>query len=124
IPKARRTISVSSSSSSSAASTASTTSSSSTGQPSSPGSATMEPDTSSLPLPPTTVTVFVHSGCVCGPYLSPHKVQQLPAQFGPGAMDRVLKDILQACVDCAVQKKAVLAFLKPNQEKESSGSGE
>ncbi|XP_070567910.1 polycomb protein SCMH1-like isoform X2 [Ptychodera flava] len=121
LPKIKRTTSVSSSSSS-AGSTSS--SSSNSAQPPSPGSANMEPDTSSLPVlispPPTPVTVFVHSSCVCGPYLSPHKVRQLPVQFGPGTMEKVLKDIVQACVDCAVQKKAVLAFLKPNQEKDGT----
>ncbi|XP_077977165.1 polycomb protein SCMH1-like [Glandiceps talaboti] len=122
LPKIKRTVSVSSSSSSSG-STSSTSSSSV--QPPSPGSANMEPDTSSLPVhipipqpQPTTVTVFVHSSCVCGPYLSPHKVRQLPVQFGPATMEKVLKDIVQDCVDCAVQKKAVLAFLKPNHEKD------
>lgn len=60
------------------------------------------------------VCVYVNKHGDCGPFLDPKKVQQLPDHFGPGPVNVVLRRIVQACVDGAIQAKAVLLFLKPD----------
>ncbi|KAH3729477.1 hypothetical protein DPMN_055449 [Dreissena polymorpha] len=64
-----------------------------------------EPDTSS-PSPPT-VCVFINHGCNCGPYLHQQRVLQLPSQYGPGVINRVLYDVLKGCMECAFTEKVV-----------------
>ena len=60
----------------------------------------------------TAVSLFINNTCVCGPYLSPHKVLQMPALIGPAPIDKVMTDTLQLCVKSAVQQKAIFTFLK------------
>lgn len=73
----------------------------------------VEPDTSSLPsLVEPVVLVHLNSSCVSGPYLSPHKLWQMPCQVGPTSLSSALREILQLCVDCAVQQRLVLTFLE------------
>lgn len=64
-----------------------------------------EPDTSS-PTPPA-VCVYINHGCNCGPYLNQQKVLQLPSQYGPGVISRVMYDVLKGCVECAYTEKVV-----------------
>ncbi|KAI5133205.1 sex comb on midleg-like protein 2 [Manis pentadactyla] len=62
----------------------------------------------------STVCVYVNKRGNCGPHLDPNKIQQLPNHFGPGPVNVVLRRIVQACVDCAIQSKTVFGFLKPD----------
>ncbi|XP_069126445.1 polycomb protein SCMH1-like [Argopecten irradians] len=64
-----------------------------------------EPDTSS---PSTaTVCVYVNHNCNCGVYLQSRKISQLRSQFGPGTMVKVLREVVQTCIDSAVHEKQV-----------------
>lgn len=72
--------------------------------------------TTQKPTVPT-VTVFVNSQCWCGPYLDPHKVSQLPLQFGPGTVNRVLRDCIQSLVDSAVDQKQLCGMLRQGDGK-------
>lgn len=63
------------------------------------------------------VCVFVNHSCSCGPYLQPKKVAHLPLQFGPGSMNRVLREAVQAFVECAYQEHVVFNLLKPGEGK-------
>ncbi|XP_013401178.1 polycomb protein Scm isoform X2 [Lingula anatina] len=65
-----------------------------------------EPDTSS-PNNSTSVCVYVNQSCKCGPHLNSKKISQLPAYFGPGSIKRVLREAVQAVVDCANNEKTV-----------------
>lgn len=85
--------------------------------PRSPNVLVTEPDTSSIAKQTPTVCVFVNHGCTCGPYLNPRKVSQLPIQFGPGSMNRVLREAVQACIDCANSEKSVFNLLKQGDGK-------
>lgn len=58
------------------------------------------------------VCVYVNKHGNSGPHLDKKKVQQLPDHFGPGAVNVVLQQAVQACVDCAYQSKTVFGFLK------------
>lgn len=72
-----------------------------------------EPDTSTVAAKQNpTVCVFVNQQCSCGPYLDPSKIGQLPRQLGPGSMNRVLREAVQACVDCALSEKSVFGLLR------------
>ncbi|XP_052578281.1 sex comb on midleg-like protein 2 isoform X10 [Peromyscus californicus insignis] len=62
----------------------------------------------------STVCVYINKHGDCGPYLDPQKVQQLPDHFGPGPVNVILRRTVQACVDCAIDPKAVFLFLKPD----------
>nr|XP_042125005.1 sex comb on midleg-like protein 2 isoform X14 [Peromyscus maniculatus bairdii] len=62
----------------------------------------------------STVCVYINKLGDCGPYLDPQKVQQLPDHFGPGPVNVILRRTVQACVDCAIDAKAVFLFLKPD----------
>uniref|UniRef100_A0A1W7RA05 Polycomb protein SCMH1 n=1 Tax=Hadrurus spadix TaxID=141984 RepID=A0A1W7RA05_9SCOR len=86
-------------------------------QPRSPNVVVIEPDTSTLAKQTPTVCVFVNHGCTCGPYLNPRKVSQLPIQFGPGSMNRVLREAIQACIDCSNSEKSVFSLLKQGDGK-------
>ncbi|CAC5396827.1 SCMH1 [Mytilus coruscus] len=74
-----------------------------------------EPDTSSPSL--TTVCVFVNHNCSCGGYLHPRKVSQLPSQYGPGAIAKVMREVAQACIDCALQEKQVYNMMREGSGK-------
>lgn len=71
-----------------------------------------EPDTSSIAKHSPVVCVHVNHNCTCGPYLSASKVLQLPSQFGPGSMNRILREAVQACVDSALNEKNVFHLLR------------
>ncbi|XP_071501256.1 polycomb protein SCMH1-like [Diadema antillarum] len=91
----------------------SSSTSSSQMSPGSTPSTKVEPDTSSLPsVVEPVVLVHLNSSCVSGPYLSPHKLWQMPIQVGPTSVSSALREILQLCVDCAVQQRLVLTFLE------------
>ncbi|XP_021376792.1 sex comb on midleg-like protein 2 isoform X3 [Mizuhopecten yessoensis] len=64
-----------------------------------------EPDTSSPSA--ATVCVFVNHGCDCGMYLQSRKICQLPSQFGPGTIVKVLREVVQTCIDSAIHEKQV-----------------
>ncbi|XP_064489316.1 polycomb protein SCMH1-like [Ornithodoros turicata] len=76
-----------------------------------------EPDTSTVAKQNKTVCVFVNHQCSCGPYLNPQKIAQLPQQLGPGSMNRVLREAVQACVDCALVEKNVYNLLRRGEGK-------
>ena len=42
-----------------------------------------------------------------GPFLDPQKVQALPQRFGPGPINRVLRQAVQKLVDASVDQKQV-----------------
>uniref|UniRef100_G3W9D2 Scm polycomb group protein like 2 n=1 Tax=Sarcophilus harrisii TaxID=9305 RepID=G3W9D2_SARHA len=60
----------------------------------------------------STVCVYVNKHGNSGPHLDKKKVQLLPDHFGPGPVNVVLRQAVQACVDCAHQVKMVFGFLK------------
>ncbi|RMC06399.1 hypothetical protein DUI87_15833 [Hirundo rustica rustica] len=60
----------------------------------------------------STVCVYVNKHGNSGPHLDKKKVQHLPDHFGPGPVNVVLQQAVQACVDCAYQAKTVFGFLK------------
>ena len=64
-----------------------------------------------------TVCIYVNPGCNCGSLLSPNKVSQLPIQFGPGSIHRVLREAIQALVDCSHNEKSVFTLLKEGNGK-------
>ncbi|XP_041498374.1 polycomb protein SCMH1-like [Microtus oregoni] len=66
----------------------------------------------------STVCVYINKHGDCGPYLNPQKVQQLPDHFGPGPVNVILRRIVQACVDCAIDSKTVFLFIKPDNRGE------
>ena len=39
-------------------------------------------------------------------------MQQLPSRFGPGKIDNVLREAVQACIDCANHERSVFSALK------------
>jgi len=58
------------------------------------------------------VCVFVNRGCDCGPVLNSRRVAQLPTQFGPGSIRRVLRAAVQACVDCSPDQSTIYNLLR------------
>ncbi|KAK2189447.1 hypothetical protein NP493_106g02044 [Ridgeia piscesae] len=77
----------------------------------SPNTMVTEPDTSSTEHS-VTVCVYVNHGCFCGTYLNPRKVTQLPRTLGPRSTSRVLRECVQACIDCADHEKSVFNIIK------------
>ncbi|XP_068270322.1 sex comb on midleg-like protein 4 [Nyctibius grandis] len=82
-----------------------------------------EPDISSIPqdaatIPDSatpqalTVCIYVNKQANLGPYLDRKKVQQLPEQFGPERPSAALQRAVQACIDCALQQKAVFSLIE------------
>lgn len=63
------------------------------------------------------VTIFVNHNCSCGILLNPKKIEQLPSQYGPGAYQKVLREVIQACVDCANHEKQVYNFIQDGNGK-------
>ncbi|XP_005244088.2 sex comb on midleg-like protein 4 [Falco peregrinus] len=89
----------------------------------SPPRSTPEPDISSIPqdaatIPSSatpqalTVCIYVNKQAKVGPYLDRKKVQQLPEHFGPERPAAALQQAVQACIDCALQQKAVFSLIK------------
>ncbi|NXC14003.1 SCML4 protein, partial [Corythaeola cristata] len=89
----------------------------------SPPRSTPEPDISSIPqdaatIPNSatpqalTVCIYVNKEANLGPYLDRRKVQQLPEHFGPERPAAALQQAVQACIDCALQQKAVFSLIK------------
>ena len=58
------------------------------------------------------VCVFVNRGCDCGPVLNSRLVSQLPTQFGPGSIRRVLRAAVQSCVDCSPDQSTIYNLLR------------
>ncbi|XP_074646851.1 polycomb protein SCMH1-like isoform X2 [Tubulanus polymorphus] len=67
--------------------------------------------------PVASVCVYVNPSCACNAYLRRDKVSQLPTQYGPSSVSRVLRMCVQACIDCAVQEKAVFHRVKEGNGK-------
>ncbi|NWU92475.1 SCML4 protein, partial [Upupa epops] len=89
----------------------------------SPPRSTPEPDISSIPqdaamIPNSatpqalTVCIYVNKQANLGPYLDRKKVQQLPEHFGPERPSAALQQAVQACINCALQQKAVFSLIK------------
>ncbi|NXR12661.1 SCML4 protein, partial [Semnornis frantzii] len=89
----------------------------------SPPRSTPEPDVSSIPQDaatvPTsttpqalTVCIYINKQANLGPYLDRKKVQQLPEHFGPERPSAALQQAVQACINCALQQKAVFSLIK------------
>ncbi|NXH22878.1 SCML4 protein, partial [Bucco capensis] len=89
----------------------------------SPPRSTLEPDISSIPqdaamIPNSatpqalTVCIYVNKQANLGPYLDRKKVQQLPEHFGPERPSAALQQAVQACINCALQQKAVFSLIK------------
>lgn len=75
-----------------------------------------EPDTSST-LNSTTVCVYINRCCNPGSYLNPRKVQQLPLHYGPGTLQRVLREVAQGCIECGNHEQTVFNLLKDGSSK-------
>ena len=58
------------------------------------------------------VCVMVNRGCDCGPVLNSRLISQLPAQFGPGSIRRVLRAAVQSCVDCSPDQSTIYNLLR------------
>lgn len=63
------------------------------------------------------VTIYVNHNCSCGILLNPKKIEQLPNQFGPGPYQKVLREVIQSCVDCAKHEKQVYNFIQDGNGK-------
>jgi hypothetical protein len=63
------------------------------------------------------VCVFINHNCSCGGYLHPRKVCQLPSQYGPGPIAKVMREVAQACIDCALQEKQVYNMMREGSGK-------
>lgn len=59
----------------------------------------------------------MNSGCNCGSILSNRKISALPSQFGPGPINKVVREAVQACVDCAHKEHAVFNMLQEGNGK-------
>ncbi|KAL7864159.1 hypothetical protein AOLI_G00155790 [Acnodon oligacanthus] len=64
----------------------------------------------------STVCVYVNKHGNCGPHLDRKQVQRLPDHFGPEAVNLVLQQTVQACLDCAYQPKVLLGCLQNQPE--------
>ncbi|XP_064183152.1 sex comb on midleg-like protein 2 isoform X2 [Anguilla rostrata] len=64
----------------------------------------------------STVCVYVNKHGNCGPHLDRKQMQQLPDHFGPGPVNLVLQQAVQACVDCAFQPKILFNFLQSESD--------
>ncbi|TRY56064.1 hypothetical protein DNTS_017909 [Danionella cerebrum] len=60
----------------------------------------------------STVCVYVNKHRNCGPHLDRKQVERLPDHFGPEAVNLVLQQTVQACLDCAYQPKVLLGCLQ------------
>nr|XP_029512957.1 polycomb protein SCMH1-like isoform X2 [Oncorhynchus nerka] len=64
----------------------------------------------------STVCVYVNKHGACGPHLDRKQLQQLPDHFGPGPVNTVLQQAVQACVDCAYQPTFLFSFLQSQSD--------
>lgn len=62
-------------------------------------------------------SLYVNSSCWCGPYLDSRKVSELPTQFGPGTINRVMRESIQSLVDCALDQKQIFGMLRQGDGK-------
>ena len=82
----------------------------------------MTHDQAGLPLP-VTVCVYVNKHGNCGSHLDRKQVQRLPDHFGPGPVNVIMKQAVQACVDCAYQPKVLLGCLQGHSDGEEVVKG-
>ena len=61
--------------------------------------------------------VYVSKTCNCGPQLNSRKISHLPDQFGPSTINKVLREAVQACVDCANNERTVFNTIKDGSGK-------
>ncbi|XP_031431058.1 sex comb on midleg-like protein 2 isoform X3 [Clupea harengus] len=66
----------------------------------------------------STVCVYVNKHGNCGSHLDRKQVQRLPDHFGPGPVNVIMKQAVQACVDCAYQPKVLLGCLQGHSDGE------
>ncbi|XP_029113954.1 sex comb on midleg-like protein 2 isoform X2 [Scleropages formosus] len=64
----------------------------------------------------STVCVYVNKQGNCGPHLDRKRMQRLPDHFGPGPVDSVLRQAVQACLDSTYQPLTLLKFLTSRSE--------
>ncbi|CAL1261842.1 unnamed protein product [Larinioides sclopetarius] len=76
-----------------------------------------EPDTSSVSKSSPSVCAYINHGCTCGPYLNPRRISRLPVKYGPGSLNRVLREAVQTFIDCAENEKNVFSLLKQGEGK-------
>ncbi|KAG8179438.1 hypothetical protein JTE90_026333 [Oedothorax gibbosus] len=76
-----------------------------------------EPDTSSVSKISPSVWAYINHGCTSGPYLNPRRILNLPVKFGPGSLNRVLREAVQSLIDSAENKKDVFNLLKKGNGK-------
>lgn len=63
---------------------------------------------------PNSVEVFINIDCYCGPYIELAKLKRLSRVYN-GDMVKVLKNILEDVITCAIDPKTVFGFLKPGR---------
>lgn len=63
------------------------------------------------------VCAYINHGCTVGPYLNSRRISGLPVKYGPGSMNRVLREAVQAFVDCSENEKSVFNLLKQGDGK-------
>lgn len=73
--------------------------------------------TSSVQKHCSTLSVFVNSTCNCGPYLDPRKVNDLPCQYGPASLNRILRLSVQSLVDAALDQKQIFGVIRQGEGK-------
>ncbi|XP_062412852.1 sex comb on midleg-like protein 2 isoform X1 [Sardina pilchardus] len=76
------------------------------------------PNLGSGPSVVSTVCVYVNKHGNCGPHLDRKQVQRLPDHFGPGPVNVIMQQAVQACVDCAYQPKVLLGCLQGHSDGE------
>ncbi|XP_059166365.1 polycomb protein SCMH1-like [Physella acuta] len=70
-----------------------------------------EPDTTGADA--EKVCVYVNHSCNSGSLLSPRSLlADMPSKFGPGPISSVLADLVETCIECAVQQRQVFDILK------------
>ncbi|GLG97588.1 Polycomb protein SCMH1 [Gryllus bimaculatus] len=74
-----------------------------------------EPDTSSMQKQPSAGCVFVNHGCMCGPYLDPRKVSELPMVYSAKSINRLVRECVQALVDAALDQKQIFGLLRQGE---------
>ncbi|XP_033976760.1 LOW QUALITY PROTEIN: sex comb on midleg-like protein 2 [Trematomus bernacchii] len=60
----------------------------------------------------STVCVYVNKSGDCGPHLDRKQMQRLPDHFGPGPVNSVLQEVVQACISCTPQPRVLLSSLQ------------
>ena len=53
------------------------------------------------------VCVYVNKSCRCGSMLDSKKMSNMPDQFGPGPVTKVLRELTQSCINNAIQDTKV-----------------